>query len=964
MPSPLDGFTFHRLLAVPRRPERSDTPDPAPAQLFASLAAAHATFSAEPAADPALAVLWLRAPGEAQMRFLAGGRPFFPPAVPSPPAGPSPLLYPPGAIAEAIGETEAAALLHALPWWVCCHGMADALWAPGDDGEIPGRGSFDDHAAHLHQPFAWLVRAEPLPRDELERQLQGLGTEIPRLRRRENSELDRLELERAQGRYRELTRARASGMWRVRVVVGGASQAAAHHAAALLCSAGDLDKLPYVLVPEQAARPLADALTCRAGSADGGESPFAGSSELLAALARPPRRELPGITLVAPHRFDVTPETTGAQGFALGTVLDGARAPAGTLRVSRETLNRHAFVCGATGSGKSQTVRSVLESASRDERPLPWLVIEPAKAEYARMRGRLDGDGEVLVIRPGDLDGPPASLNPLEPAEGFPLQSHIDLVRALFLAAFEAHEPFPQVLSRALTECYVRAGWDLVTGEPRPAEKPRFMRDEPAEPAVRRYPRLRELQATAQRVVETIGYGDEVTADVRGFVDIRIGSLREGRPGRFFEGGHPLDIAQLLRRNAVLEIESITNDEDKAFLIGAALIRIVEHLRVHRAEGADGLRHLIVVEEAHRLLKNVTEGPAAAAVELFAALLAEIRAYGEGVLVVEQIPAKILPDVLKNTALKVMHRLPAADDRAVVGGTMNLRDEQSEAVVALPPGQAAVVLDGMDRPLLVQMAAGEDRESLDGPVPEPPLCGRRSRLCGPDCRARACTLGEMNDADHHSRAPEVLIWVEAVVAAHLIGLIVPVPSAAVRVLLQSLDRRSRDCALAFAVDRAIDARRELIRPYVEPEDLAERVIQVLQAEVGGGEAPPEADYRRWTAGPYRWADVRADLMAAIDAGDGRHPATAEWRRRGLILDGATAADQLEQLRLDPSYADGREWTATGDPVASGLREAVSRVTGSTTPEGLGRALRAACEGPAIEPLVRQLADLVHPGADG
>ena len=45
--------------------------------------------------------------------------------------------------------------------------------------------------------------------------------------------------------------------------------------------------------------------------------------------------------------------------------------------------------------------------------------------------------------------------------------------------------------------------------------------------------------------------------------------------------------------------------------------------------------------------------------ELFASLLAEIRAYGEGVIVVEQIPSKISADVIKNTALKVMHRLPA-----------------------------------------------------------------------------------------------------------------------------------------------------------------------------------------------------------------------------------------------------------------------------------------------------------------
>jgi DNA helicase HerA-like ATPase len=958
--TPLDGLEYHRLLAVPRRSEDRDRPDPTPAQLFASLTGAHATFSALEPADPSamLAMLWVRPAGEPQIRFLVGGRPFFPPAGPRRGPAPGPLLYPPGATGEPARGDEVDALLGGLPHWVRCHGLADALWDPEAAGSEPRRGSFDDHAAGLLEPFAWLVLAEPLAHEVLEDQLTRLTARIPGLRQRENTEAARLELERAQSRFRELTRARSSGIWDVRVVVGAASPPTAVHAASLLCSASDLEGLPYVLIPEWRPVPLQDALT----ALPDGDAPFIGSTELLAALARPPARELPGIRLVVPHRFDVTPENATDSGFVLGTVLDASLSPAGPLRVSRETLNRHALVCGATGSGKSQTIRSLLESIATDPEPVPWLVIEPAKAEYAGMRGRLRGRGEVLVIQPGDLWSPPGSLNPLEPAEGYSLQSHVDLVRALFLAAFEAQEPFPQVLSRALTECYLRAGWDLVTGRRHPAEKPKFLRDEPGEPATERYPVLGDLQAVAQRVVESIGYGDEVTADVRGFVDVRIGSLRQGRPGRFFEGGHPLDIDELLRRNVVLEIEGITNDQDKAFLMGAVLIRIVEHLRVKYARGTDGLRHVIVVEEAHRLLKNVSHGPAAAAVELFAALLAEIRAYGEGVVVVEQIPSKLLPDVIKNTAMKVMHRLPAADDRESVGATMNLQDQQSEAVVALAPGVAAAAMDGMDRPLLVRMVPGGDRESVEGFAPEPPLCGRRSRLCGPDCQARACTLSEMNAAQHHAQVPEVVVWVEAVVAAHLVGLRSPTPSAPVRSALRALDRRTQDCTLAHAVDRAIHARRELLQPYLDAGDLAERVRAVLRAQVDGDEPPEGPDHRRWTAGPYRWSDVRRQLRAAIAAGhDTPHPATSDWARRGLFLDGATPSEQFEQLRLDPAYGPGQEWMSTGDPVASGLRAAVSRLTGATTPEGFRSALTRACEGPALDSLVVQMGDLVHSG---
>ena len=143
--------------------------------------------------------------------------------------------------------------------------------------------------------------------------------------------------------------------------------------------------------------------------------------------------------------------------------------PAGPLRVPLASLNRHVFVCGATGAGKSQTVRSLLEAATGAG--IPWLVVEPAKAEYKLMAARLPGT-EVVRIAPGSPDEIPAGINPLEPASGpggtrFPLQAHADLVRALFLAAFEAEEPFPQVLAAALTRCYTDAGWDLMLGRAR-----------------------------------------------------------------------------------------------------------------------------------------------------------------------------------------------------------------------------------------------------------------------------------------------------------------------------------------------------------------------------------------------------------------------------------------------------------------------------------------------------------------
>ena len=953
MSEPFDGVRWWRLRSVPRPPRDTDPGRWLARSIAPVLSAAHPDLAAHPGGG--LYVAWLRPPGSDQFTFLVGARPDA--AVLDPGDGAeAPVLFPPGATASPVDPAVADRAFALLPAWVRCLGAISPRPEPRPEAgrsDGPGQQGFDEYATYLRSPFGWVVVARPLAPELADEEAAQLAVDLTLLRKRESSEAARLAVDRGQARYRELEAGRRTGLWQVHVLAGGADEAGARRAAALLCGAADLEDLSWSLIPSPAVAGLGAAWGKEMDGPDGARSPFVAGTGTAARLARGPARELPGVRLTALPEFDVTPETApGTGGVVLGDVLDAALRPAGAFAVPHDTLNRHGFVCGATGSGKSQTARRLLESLARAEPAVPWLVVEPAKAEYARMSGRLRGVTDVLVIRPGDPGAVPASLNPLEPEPGFPLQSHADLVRSLFLAAFEADEPFPQVLSRALTECYTDAGWDLVTGRPRGGR-------------AAHYPALGELQATARRVVDDIGYGREVAADVRGFVDVRMGSLRQGTPGRFFEGGHPLDVGALLRRHAVLELEGITSDQDKAFLMGAVLIRIVEHLRVRRqTDDAPGLRHVLLIEEAHRLLKNIEDGPAAAAVELFASLLAEIRAYGEGVVVVEQIPSKILPDVIKNTALKVMHRLPAEDDRKAVGATINLPEAGHEAVVAFRPGLAAVAVDGWDRPLLARMAPGDDRESADGCDLVPPLAGRRSALCGASCRDRACVLSEMSAAAEVAGAPLLTVWAETVAAAIVMGVEPPRPRANVLAAWPA-DERLRECALATLVGNAVAARRRPLARWVDPADFGRRLHETLRALLAG-EQPPERDPRQWRAGAYRWVHVQVALAAAIEQVGGEteargylpHPATEQWQAEGLFLDAGDLAAQMEQLLRDPAYGHGSDRVALGDVRGSGLRAAVIELAGHPGPQWFAQAVRLTCTGVTTDLLVDNLGELL------
>jgi DNA helicase HerA-like ATPase len=868
--SALQGLDAYVVSEIPRREDAHpddgrvrQATDAGRPQRVAALVAAYYSGIAGGQARP-VAFGWVRAAVGGPVRVIAAGDALVGTADDK--SGEVMLSLPAGARAAALSAGELARLAGELGCWREVAGVSDGLLVEdgrGDGGARGGGGmalSLDDGLlGSWAGAFGWLVIAAPVGA----RELGELAAEIGVRQRVAAASADRFperagQARRLKERHGELLRGGSAGFWRITVLAGGADEASAARVAGLFCASTDLSGLPYALSP--AAVPPAG--TSGPASGPGGDgvpaAPFYGSTEVLAALVRPPAAEVPGVRFALRPDFDVTPEVSAADrggGIRLGEVLDRNLMPAGPFTISADSLNRHVFVCGATGAGKSQTVRCLLAAASAGG--IPWLVVEPAKAEYRLMANRLPGT-QVIRIRPGEPDAIAAGLNPLEPAgtsagDRFPLQTHADLVKALFIASFQAEEPFPQVLSAALGRVYEDAGWDLALGEPRRGEAA--------------YPTLTSLQRAAERVVAEIGYSQRVTDDVLGFIRVRLASLRQGTTGRFLEGGHPLDFAALLRGNVVLEIEDVGDDADKAFLMGTVLIRLAEHLRLtHRTAGAvPGLAHLTVVEEAHRLLRRPAPGgaggagAAAHAVELFAGLLAEIRAYGEGLVIAEQIPARLAPDAIKNTAVKITHRLPAADDREVVGATMNATPAQSRYLVTLPPGQAAVFTDGMDFPVLVRIKDGTEREAAS---PAPTADARtvvhpRSGTCGSECTARPCTLRELRYGQRAlDELPWVRQWAELAVLAHLTGWPMPVPTPAALAALRARPARLAQCALAHAVDAAVAVRPVIARPAA----LAAHVAAALGARAERSEWRCRPDEPEWLLGAAVTEDVALGVV--------------------------------------------------------------------------------------------------------
>jgi len=414
-----------------------------------------------------------------------------------------------------------------------------------------------------------------------------------------------------------------------------------------------------------------------------------------------PGREFPGFCLKEQPDFDVDFSSDEKESLVIGRIMAENRTYDFPCSIPVDDLTKHGLIAGVTGSGKTNSVFHILMQVNQIH-SLPFMVIEPAKSEYRNLLNEIDS---LLVFTIGeerpDLSSP-FRLNPFYFPSGVSLQTHIDFLKAVFNASFGMYAPMPYILEECLYKIYQDKGWNLVTSANARGNH------------VNAFPTLSDLYAKIDAVVDNIGYHDRIEMDIKAALKTRINNLCIGGKGMMLNTSASIPFEQIMSRPVVFELKYLGNDEEKAFMMGLILMTVWEHyesLQGSHNIGSNRLKHLVVIEEAHRLLKNVPTEKATEeqsnikgkGVETFCNLLAEMRAYGEGVLVSEQIPVKLAPDVVKNSNLKIMHRLVAKEDRDFMGDTMCLSVSQKRQAVRLETGEAVFFREGFDRSIRVKV---------------------------------------------------------------------------------------------------------------------------------------------------------------------------------------------------------------------------------------------------------------------
>jgi hypothetical protein len=421
------------------------------------------------------------------------------------------------------------------------------------------------------------------------------------------------------------------------------------------------------------------------------------NTEELSLLANLPLREMPGIPLQPAASFSLNPPATRDSRTALqiGRLLEGGEE-VGDLNyeVDVDSLTRHVFITGITGSGKSNTCRRLLSSLM--ERGKNFLVIEPAKDEYVKLALAYNQsatfDRKIAVYVPGrqEWGGQPLGTLQLNPFDIIRLRGattqvmpHLDRLKSIFTASFPMYEILPVILEEALVDLYDSQGW----------------LDDSLPPDGVLCPTLSQLNDRLTGLVRAKGYEQRITDNITAAMRTRIGSLLRGWKGRLFDQPSSTPWADLFDRPVVINLQQMGDDADKCFTMALLMNFMYEYRQAqHESEGSpesSTLRHLAIIEEAHRILRAAhfsadNANPQAKMGEMFADILAEIRAYGQGLAIIDQVPSKLVPDALKNTNLKIVHRLVAADDCQSMAGAMALSEDQARVIPRLKVGQAIV----------------------------------------------------------------------------------------------------------------------------------------------------------------------------------------------------------------------------------------------------------------------------------
>lgn len=392
--------------------------------------------------------------------------------------------------------------------------------------------------------------------------------------------------------------------------------------------------------------------------------------------------------------FDVNRIRMSRETFAKG-VIDQSSIQLGRLMGAGGNIipfgaplkgfTRHALIVGMPGTGK--TTFSVNLLLQFYKRGIPFLAIEPTKAEY---RAMIDAVPELQVFTPGKNNVVPFIINPFLPPDGITLETFKPSLVSAFKAAFSMPSPLDILFANAIDACYVKHGWRGYSKRGDPETKPFG---------------LHEFVMTFREVICNSNYSAESKGNMESAGVFRLLNLVI-QNGNIYDTENSVPLQDLLRKPAVIELNAIDNQEQKALIMALLLINIILFTK-HNQAGDGDLKNILLIDEAHVLLGISTiaqEGAAdagASTVKALQNMIVEIRSYGTGIIIADQSPQKVTKEIVGNTDVKIIFQLVQAEDKRVIAASSNMSAADEDQLSRLNTGEAYVYFRGLSEPVRI-----------------------------------------------------------------------------------------------------------------------------------------------------------------------------------------------------------------------------------------------------------------------
>lgn len=439
------------------------------------------------------------------------------------------------------------------------------------------------------------------------------------------------------------------------------------------------------------------------------------TTEELSIAGSLPRREVAGLRMVKngvtfANNSSVSGKTEGK--IEMGKLVDMGVVQNIPYNVLSDALVRHILVCGITGSGKTTTCKKIINGVQ--DNGIPVMIIEPAKDDYVRwaieQNKHLPKEKQYKIIMPGvkQIDGvtpEPLLINLFQPAawKDSPVNyvQHAEMVTTLLNACLPSEDVIPVIIEEAVHEC-VESWADEV-----PQQIDGIDVSEIDNPQAKIYPALFDLEDAGERVINRKTYENRTKENFREILNTRFKYLRRGTRGKILNTVHSSDYEELFNRPVIINLSRLAGTKDKSLIMSLLLLALQEYRcsryqydeKYRKEAQKNKLKHLMVVEEAHNVLTKPSPmsmgsgNPQQAAADLFGNMLSEIRAYGQGMMIVDQVPTRLIDDALKNTNYKISHRMTSPDDVEVMAKAMILRPEQADVIPSLEIGNTIIFGD-------------------------------------------------------------------------------------------------------------------------------------------------------------------------------------------------------------------------------------------------------------------------------